>query len=228
MRKYRTRRRTRGSRRYASPPSGTPTSVDPMETEKRDRVVATHGSHKPVQVGSIPTPAIRAPRKRRRRPRSSTEERWPDKPQTAVRVGPGSSMGDPGMWSSGATHRPFKPKITGSNPVIPRSFKRPDGTVVQPRRTPACRAGGRGFESHRSRQDRPAPGSDRARGCVRYRCRVVRFRSVAQSAAHPAFNRGVVGSRPTAPIAPRGVAKAERLRVSNPTHAGSSPAAPVL
>ena len=216
---------------------------------QRDRVVATHGSHKPVQVGSIPTPAttpFREPfherdSERRGRPRSSTVEQRSDKPQTAVRACPRSPGQTPGMWSNGATHRPFKPKIAGSNPVIPanrdgvRSGSTPaldaggrrfesghpdphDGTVVQRTWTPGRQPGDRGFESPQSRHRSKRGGCcHRAseRGPGRYSVRDERFRRAA-------------GGLSAAAIRQRGVAKWEWLRASNPTHAGSNPAAPVL
>ena len=41
---------------------------------------------------------------------------------------------------------PYKQRVTGSSPVVPTTF----GPVVQLVRTPACHAGGRGFEPHLS------------------------------------------------------------------------------
>ena len=45
--------------------------------------------------------------------------------------------------------RPYKPEVTGSNPVAPTS----DGAVVQLVRMLACHAGGRGFEPRPLRQE---------------------------------------------------------------------------
>ena len=54
-------------------------------------------------------------------------------------------------------HLPYKQRVTGSSPVPPtkkiliiQSFNH--GSVVQLVRTPACHAGGHGFEPHSSRQ----------------------------------------------------------------------------
>ena len=43
---------------------------------------------------------------------------------------------------------PYKQDVTGSSPVTPTIY----GPVVQLVRTPACHAGGRGFEPHPGRQ----------------------------------------------------------------------------
>ena len=45
-------------------------------------------------------------------------------------------------------HLPYKQGVTGSSPVAPTIY----GPVVQLVRTPACHAGGRGFEPHPGRQ----------------------------------------------------------------------------
>ena len=45
-------------------------------------------------------------------------------------------------------HLPYKQGVTGSSPVVPTKF----GPVVQSVSTPACHAGGRGFEPHSGRQ----------------------------------------------------------------------------
>ena len=45
-------------------------------------------------------------------------------------------------------HLPYKQRVTGSSPVVPTMQR---GPVVQLVRTPACHAGGRGFEPHPGR-----------------------------------------------------------------------------
>ena len=44
-------------------------------------------------------------------------------------------------------HLPYKQRVTGSSPVVPTTH----GPVVQLVRTPACHAGGHGFEPHSGR-----------------------------------------------------------------------------
>ena len=60
------------------------------------------------------------------------------------------------IWadSSAGEHRPYKPGVTGSNPVPPtrKGNKAASGVVVQLVRTLACHARGREFESRRPRQ----------------------------------------------------------------------------
>ena len=46
-------------------------------------------------------------------------------------------------------HLPYKQRVTGSSPVVPTIFL--PGPVVQLVRTPACHAGGHGFEPHSGR-----------------------------------------------------------------------------
>lgn len=65
---------------------------------------------------------------RLRWPGSSMEERRSDKPQTAVQLCLGSPERITGTWSNRSTHRPFKPEITGSSPVVPTRL---DGAIVQ-------------------------------------------------------------------------------------------------
>ncbi len=69
-------------------------------------------------------------------------------------------------------HLPYKQGVTGSSPVVPTNF----GPVVQLVRTPACHAGGRGFEPHPGRQ---------------------MFASVAQSVEQRTENPRVDGSIPS-------------------------------
>ena len=69
-------------------------------------------------------------------------------------------------------HLPYKQRVTGSSPVVPTKY----GPVVQLVRTPACHAGGRGFEPHPGRQQ---------------------FASVAQFVEQGTENPRVVGSIPT-------------------------------
>jgi hypothetical protein len=94
------------------------------------------------------TRALREPRPFRdseqlKWPGSSMEERRSDKPQTEVQIFLGSPSRITGMWSNGATRRPFKPETAGSSPVIPTRNR----DEVQFGRTPALGAGGRRFKS---------------------------------------------------------------------------------
>ena len=56
-------------------------------------------------------------------------------------------------------HLPYKQRVIGSSPITPTIF----GSVVQLVRTPACHAGGRGFEPHPSRHFRLCSSVGRAR-----------------------------------------------------------------
>ena len=78
----------------------------------------------------------------------------------------------PGIIAQLGEHLPYKQGVTGSSPVVPTKF----GPVVQSVSTPACHAGGRGFEPHSGRQL-----------CA----------SVAQSVEQGTENPRVVGSIPT-------------------------------
>ena len=49
-------------------------------------------------------------------------------------------------------HLPYKQGVIGSSPIVPTTFNKYSGLVVQLVRMPACHAGGRGFEPHPGRQ----------------------------------------------------------------------------
>ena len=77
---------------------------------------------------------------------------------------------------------PYKHGVTGSSPVVPTIY----GSVVQSVSTPACHAGGRRFESVRSRHN----ASVESFGSPQYA-------SVAQLVEQWTENPRVVGSIPT-------------------------------
>ena len=173
---------------------------------------------------------------RLRWPGSSMEERRSDKPQTAVQLCLGSPERITGTWSNRSTHRPFKPKIAGSNPVVP--IRR---DVVQLGSTPALGAGGRRFKS-----DHP----DQSNGAIvqRPECQTVdletgvRFPVVPPTATlalcrtraqerncgrHALWVASSGKGETTLPEPQRGVAKRIRHLSSKQAFAGSSPATPV-
>lgn len=174
---------------------------------------------------------------RLRWPGSSMEERRSDKPQTAVQLCLGSPGRITGTWSNRSTHRPFKAKIAGSNPVVPT---RRD--VVQVGSTSALGAEGRGFESHHP---------DQCDGAIvqRPECQTVdletgvRFpvvpptatralcRTRAQERNRGRYSLWVASSgkgETTLPEQQRGVAKGTRHLPSKQAFVGSSPTTPVL
>lgn len=167
-------------------------------------------------------------------PGSSMGEQRSDKPQTAVQICLGSPARITGMWSNWSTHRPFKPEIAGSSPVIPTHRDE-----VQSGRTPALGAGSRRFKSCHP---------DHFGAVVqRPECRPVepktgvRFPVVPPVAAALCRTRGTeinrgrylllahaCGGEKTSAGAQRGVAKRTRHLSSKQVFAGSSPATPVL
>ena len=173
---------------------------------------------------------------RLRWPGSSMEERRSDKPQTAVQLCLGSPERITGTWSNWSTHRPFKPKIAGSNPVVP--IKR---DVVQVGSTSALGAEGRGFESHHPDQDGVIVQRQECRPVepktgVRFPVAPPTATRAYRTRAHERNLRGryslwVASSgkgETTLPGPQRGVAKRIRHLSSKQAFVGSSPTTPVL